>query len=91
MTLAMPASRTAFDGQTIHAKTDRLVGLALDSERERRQLAVGHVVAPALDDLDRAVLLEDDRPGLGVAAIGLAVGGGNGGDESIDVAHGVSP
>src|SRR5687768_16172580 len=36
----------------------RLVGIALHGHRERSHLALGHVVSPAFDDLQRAVLLE---------------------------------
>src|SRR5690606_24012658 len=40
---------------------DGLVGLAFHGHRKRRHLAIGHVLAPAFDDLERTVLLEDDR------------------------------
>src|SRR5262249_48102809 len=55
--------------------------------RKGRQLALGYVVAPALDHLQCAVLLEDDRRGLGMLLVLLAIGRGHGRDESIDVTH----
>src|SRR6185437_437096 len=36
----------------------RFVRLAVDRHRKGRQLALGHVIAPALDDVQRAVLPE---------------------------------
>ena len=68
----------------------RLVGLALHGHREGRDLALGHVVAPALDAPERAVLLEDGKRRLRVLAKGLAVRGGDRGDKSVDIAHAVS-
>src|SRR5262249_951037 len=59
--------------------------------RKRRQLTLGHVVAPALDHLECAVRLEDDRGSLGMLLVYLAIGRGHRGDESIDVTHGVPP
>src|SRR5262245_47717629 len=66
---------------------DRLVLLALHCQRKGRQLALRYVVAPALDHLHCAVLLEDDRGGLGMLLVHVAIGRGNGRDESIDVTH----
>src|SRR5262249_59702128 len=66
---------------------DRLVWLALHRQRKGRQLALGYVVAPALDHLQCAVLLEDDRGGLGMLLVAVAIGRGHCRDESIDVTH----
>src|SRR5690606_7437473 len=70
---------------------DRLVFLALHGAAEVGLLAVGHVVAPALDHAGGAVLDEHRVAGVGVVDELLLVGGGYGDDESIDVGHGGSP
>src|SRR5512132_480765 len=70
---------------------DRLVVLALDGYRERCQFALGDIVAPALDDLQRTVLLEDGGRIFGVLLEFLAVCRRHCCDESIDVAHGIPP
>src|SRR5690606_18488092 len=69
-------------------ETDGLVVATLDGHREGGHLAVRHVVAPALDELQGAVLPEQARRLLGVLAVDLAVGGGYRDNKSVDVAHG---
>src|SRR5579864_7620415 len=70
---------------------DGLVVLALHRHWKRRDLALRHVVAPALDQSQRAVLLEHYRGRFGVFLVALAIGGGYGNNESVDVVHDRSP
>src|SRR5215217_1551743 len=66
----------------------RLVVVALHGHGEGRDLALGYVVAPALDDGQGAMRLEHAGRGLCDAAVVVLLGGGNGNDEAIDVVHG---
>ena len=45
-------------------ENDRLIILAFDRHGKRRDLAVGHVIPPTLDEFQCAVLLEDDGSGF---------------------------
>ena len=66
---------------------DRLVFLLPDGHREGCDLAVGYVVAPALDHFQGSMLLENDCRVFGVLYVGLAVCGWYGCNESIHIGH----
>ena len=87
----MPASRTSFEGHSIQEKTTDFIALRLHRTLEVRELAVGHVIAPAFDNAERAVLLEDRRGLRRHVYVGLLVACLHGAEESVDVAHGLSP
>src|SRR5579864_578488 len=70
---------------------DGLVVLALHRHWKRRDLALRHVVAPALDQSQRAMLLEHCGDRFGMLPVALAIGGGYGNNESVDVVHNRSP
>ena len=64
MTFFMPSSRTLREGQVIPGEDDCLIILTLDRHGKRRDLAVGHIVPPTLDEFQCAVLLKDDGSGF---------------------------
>src|SRR5262249_28140402 len=66
---------------------DRLVALKLDAARKRSPLAVGHVVADALVELERAVLQPDLGRELRHAAVLGELLLRNRNDKTIDVIH----
>jgi hypothetical protein len=70
---------------------DCLIILAFDRHGKRRDLAVGHIVPPTLDEFQCTVLLEDDGSGFCMFLRDFAIGGGDGRNKSIDVGDDVSP
>jgi hypothetical protein len=60
MTFFMPSSRAFREGQMIQEKTTVSLSLRLTAiGRKRRDLALGHIVPPTLDEFQCAVLLKD--------------------------------
>ena len=55
------SSRASREARDDPGKDDGVASLCLHGHMEVGELAVGNVVAPALDDFERAVLLEDRR------------------------------
>src|SRR5215471_9257255 len=101
MTLFMPSSRTLREGQRIQEKTTvssslRLTAMGNDvtlpsGTSSPQHSAFGHIVPPALDEFQCAVLLEDDGGGFGMFLVDLAIGGGDRSNKSIVIRHDVSP
>src|SRR5204862_149545 len=58
---------------------------------KRRDLALGHIVAPAFDELQGPVLLEDRGSGQCMLLVALPIGGRNRRNKPIDVGHDGSP
>ena len=83
----MPASRTSFDGHSIHENTTVSSGLGLDCHVQVGLLAVGHLVAPALDHAHGTDLPEHIRGHRGVLGEGLPIAGWHRGHEPVDIAH----
>src|ERR1700730_10680126 len=72
-------------------KHDRFVLFAFDRHRERRDLALGDIIAPTLDHFQRAVFLEYGRRLLGKFPVSFTVGLGHWDHKTINVGHGFSP
>src|SRR4249919_1771539 len=70
-------------------KHHRFVVLGLDGAAEVGDLAVGDIIAPALQDAGRAIFHEDRIAAIGVLDEFVLVGRGYGHHEAIDVGHGV--
>src|SRR6185503_20663271 len=64
------------------------IRLLLHRHRKRRDLTVGHIVAPAFHYLQGSIFFEQGRSLLGVLAVFLPIGRRNRGDKSIDIGHG---
>jgi hypothetical protein len=69
-------------------KHHRLIVTPLHRHGEGRQRAVGHIVAPAFDHAQRAVLDTDRIAFAGVGKELLFVGGGYCKHETVDIGHG---
>jgi hypothetical protein len=70
---------------------DCLIIPALDRHGKRRDLAVGHIVPPTLDEFQCAVLLENDGSGFCMILVDFAIGGGDCRNKSIDKVMMFSP
>src|SRR5262252_8130791 len=70
---------------------DGLVRPALHRHRERRHLALWHIIAPTFDHLESALFLKDVGRLFSVLLELLPVCGGNRSDESVHIAHGLAP
>ena len=87
ITFFMPASRASFEGHSIQEKTTVSSSLRFTAIGKEVTLPSGTSSPQHSTQRSRAVLLEDRQRLLGVLAVGLAVGGRDRHDESIDVAH----
>src|SRR3954466_9493980 len=86
MTLRLPSSRAALDGQTIQENTTVSPASAFTARLQSVTLPSG-TSSPQLHDPGRAIFLEDRRRLGGHVAISLLLVGRHGDHESVDVAH----
>ena len=85
------ASRTALSGHSIQLNATVSSPVACTARAEIRDLAGGHVVAPRLDDAQRAVFDEDLVNSPGVIEERLFVCGLHRDHKAVNVSHRSSP
>jgi len=64
---------------------DCFIVLAFDGHGKRRELPIGHIISPALDEFQRAVLLENHGSRFGMFFIDFAIGRGDSRNKSINI------